>query len=58
MFVNWSGGTLVLDASTDHPPIKRGDPIEFFDGFTEHKGIVTRRRKQRDGSIKLWIEAT
>lgn len=48
-------GVVVL--ADDDPSIRKGSSVKFWDARCQFSGIVVRRRRQRDGSLKLWITA-
>jgi hypothetical protein len=47
-------GTLILDGEW-WERCTLGTPFKYEDGRYEFHGQVTRRRRQRDGSVKVWL---
>ncbi len=48
-------GTCIVHPD-DRECYKRGAAFTFYDGVRTVTGTVVRRRAQRDGSVKLWLE--
>lgn len=47
-------GIIVLEL--DDPSIRKGSSVSYSDGRGSISATVVRRRRQRDGSLKLWCE--